>query len=686
MSRYTPLLTRIKRGDLISFRSAAEDLNIFGTSGKKIRFKYFALLDLPDISTSINNKNTIQFKNIDGAYNAGLSTASPPPLADRIDFSESFQNYVMNMETILINDPSYKRNLYQNANERIFFKWLKEIGAIRFINADNTKTTVSNRYLEEKNNKNIVFGDLYERVVKYIGEIDMSGSTYSSEKSGSKEIYIYVPTQNGSTPTILFKTLQDDNYHPGKVIKQTGNANIEYIQGQTNATPLTNAGLRTTAFYDMDTNLLPSSYQVNGSLSNPIWYSYLAQFGPNCYFTDASFTDPDNDEIIRYPSSPNPHYYKRSRLDGIMIDFDKTSYKEIVDNNITSFNEFNSKSNSTSFKFNTLALYYEIYDENDPNFSVINLFGVYFLEDFVNVGVGSSRIQSIVKHKQDNTVTQQGDGYGFRISLKPDSSNNTVQSIIEVSINDYNTFSMQMFGSATQKIMELTNSYEKMLEINKKIIDENTYLRQLVENSFVIEDMNNKIESINDKVDNFISGQLQESLITDLYKKYQEIISGNTSVNLNFTLSLLPKDDLSLTLQNNLLIFENKRKLFNQIEIVNLYTGIATSVKNNLFNIGDYNKLIVHSHNNSQKVANDNVIIYLDDKSGWSNGQSITFYLQDEIDFGNSYGIIIYTDAKNKKQNNNSYETLVGTIANNELKKSFTIVCIDKDNFKFIII
>jgi hypothetical protein len=369
-----------------------------------------------------------------------------------------------------------------------------------------------------------------------------------------------------------------------------------------------------------------------------------------------------------------------------MIDFDKASYKEMVDNNIKSFNEFNSKSNSTSFKFNTLALYYEIYDENDPNFSVINLFGVYFLEDFVNVGVGSSRIQSIVKHKQDNTVAQQGDGYGFRISLKPDSSNNTVQSIIEVSINDYNTFSMQMFGSATQKIIELTNSYEKMLEINKRIIDENNYLRQLVENSFVIKDINDKIDSINNKVDNFISGQLQESLITDLYKKYQEIISGKTSVDLNFTLSLLPKDDLSLTLQNNLLIFENKRKLFNQIEIVNFYTGIATSVKNNLFEIGDYNKLIVHSNNNSKKVVNDNVIIYLDDKSGWSNGQSITFYLQDEIDFGNTYGIIIYTDAKNKKQNNNSYETLVGTIANNELKKSFTIVCIDKDNFKFIII
>jgi hypothetical protein len=118
-------------------------------------------LDIPPIQTPINGKNDIQFNTIEGSFINGLSTNTPPPEGDRTDLAESLQNYLLNLETLIIRSDSYNPSLDLNPSERIFFKWLKEIGAIRYKNADASKLSSNTlvRFEEEQDNDNIANGN-----------------------------------------------------------------------------------------------------------------------------------------------------------------------------------------------------------------------------------------------------------------------------------------------------------------------------------------------------------------------------------------------------------------------------------------------------------------------------------------------------------------------------------------------
>ena len=56
-----------------------------------------------------------------------------------IDFSQSFQSYCLNLESTITATDEYDSTLKQNISERIFFKWLRELGAIRFRGADSNE-------------------------------------------------------------------------------------------------------------------------------------------------------------------------------------------------------------------------------------------------------------------------------------------------------------------------------------------------------------------------------------------------------------------------------------------------------------------------------------------------------------------------------------------------------------------
>jgi uncharacterized protein (UPF0147 family) len=69
----------------------------------------------------------MQFDTIDGMiWNGGLK-ADP-----NINFTESFQNYALNLEELIISDSDFDNTIRRSVAERVFFKWLKETGAMRF--------------------------------------------------------------------------------------------------------------------------------------------------------------------------------------------------------------------------------------------------------------------------------------------------------------------------------------------------------------------------------------------------------------------------------------------------------------------------------------------------------------------------------------------------------------------------
>ena len=139
---------RLQGGTFYTFSSASEDLGLsFNSSEKKFRFSKFALLNIPNIENpSTNYENYVGFSNTPGAFEEidGSKTNN--------DYlAESFQNYCLNLEAMVSSSGDYDPTLYRTTSERVFFKWLKEMGALRFreanIGTEQTNTTFGTHFV-----------------------------------------------------------------------------------------------------------------------------------------------------------------------------------------------------------------------------------------------------------------------------------------------------------------------------------------------------------------------------------------------------------------------------------------------------------------------------------------------------------------------------------------------------------
>ena len=149
-----------------------------------------------------------------------------------VNWTESLQNYTLNLEELILSDADYDPDVKQSPAERIFFKWLKETGAMRFRDATDIEEAPSvTRPLFVEEDTSCTGTVHYERVVRYLGEIDMVNNV---EKAGEAytEVYINVPTEVGNTPTILFDAVEDANYQPSLAIQGEN----EFIEGRNAAT------------------------------------------------------------------------------------------------------------------------------------------------------------------------------------------------------------------------------------------------------------------------------------------------------------------------------------------------------------------------------------------------------------------------------------------------------------------
>ena len=89
----------------------------------------------------------MQFDTIDGAIWSGGLKGDP-----NVNFTESLQNYALNLEELIISDATYDNTTNLTVTERVFFKWLKECGALRFREAsvlEQAGTATGLRFVEE---------------------------------------------------------------------------------------------------------------------------------------------------------------------------------------------------------------------------------------------------------------------------------------------------------------------------------------------------------------------------------------------------------------------------------------------------------------------------------------------------------------------------------------------------------
>jgi hypothetical protein len=674
----TPLINalRVQGGTFYTFTSASTDISkTFTDDDARFVFSKFVLLDLPDIQTpSSNRENYIVWEGIGSFYGSGTSSVPSLSLDENINIAQSLQNYALNFEQLILEGSNtlaqaYDPSLLATTSERIFWKWLAQINAIRFRNASASETTLTGRYTEEDPSS------VYNKVVKYIGDIDVI-NTVSKGGHSYSEVYLNVPTSHGNTPLVLFKTLSDKNYGPSR-IWSGGN----FIDGRDSGS-VHPTGLDLRAYYDDDSN--------------------------DQYITHSTFGDISNWTGTASIPAGTPKNVLLSFMDGAVLDFDPNSYKPIVDDfNISLISEFNASGASQDFSFNAALVYYDTYSASNPENSSTNLYGFLVLDDYVNQGAGYSYLKRFDKFKPNSVTKLNGNSYGLKLNLKFDTSVDNVG--IETIINDYSTFSMDLFIDASIRMQEAANMF---LEQEQKIIQIRQQLTALEQFYFSQDDLNSLAQRVSELEKSLNNAKLafaSETTLLDLINQnadnINQILSGQLSVNLTYNTDVLRQGDgvyLDRSVPNQIKISNKLQEYSNFVLCKNTTGYLQTNFANgqDIYTLADNNILVLGKYTNYFRQLNtdsdpttgiesfdDTLYINIEDKAErWKNGQVFRIVFSQPIN-NNGYNIILRTDSENIFGAGN-YGKIIGIISPSMLisnKPIIEIICKDENAYTFIV-
>lgn len=690
----TPLLKPVqdKKGIFYNFQSALEDINItLSNSDSAVRFSKFALIRIPEIGTPdyLPTDNKIQFlAQGETPLIEGLNTEN------NINLAQSFQNYALNFESLLIGRPQYRREEKLTVSERVFWKWLKELGAIRFQEANalekNTTTLGSTPRFVEKSETS----STYKKVVKYVGEIDVVNTVKSKDNSYT-EVYIHVPTNVGSTPHVLFKSVKDDNYFPNMTVANnaTNPLNIEYLAGR-NYNETHPFGLSIKAFYDLDDASVFSQIKnsITGTYAPGNWFNKTVR---NSYYTDnynnTSEYNVAVDQVITKQFNFLNVEYQRSTLDGICLDFDLANYKLASENaDIKVFSQFNDYVANRDFEFNAVLVYYDTYDPNNLNADGTpadirtNLYGVLFLDRIQQSGL-EFQIPPITKYKPDPLSKTNGNSFSFKLNLKLDTSIENV--LVEKSINDYSTFSLELFTDVLTQFRILQSRYtDKLLELDQLKQDVDA-LKDLLLNTQDQQELNIRISNLettlaaNSAIFNSTDDLI--GLITSVNEKVDSIITGDTNVSISYNIDAVrPGPGIVVDRKT-----PNRVSIVNANQQYNIGSNSETNVfLNNVIALSSFGNYVVHKNGGAQVILSRDLEIFIkDDKTKWKRGQVLRLVFDDEF-VTDIYDVKIKTDfgdTANLGQYGVTIVNLNDVDFSPNNKPIFDIICINDQTLSF---
>ena len=586
----TPLIRTVQEqgGTMYAFASAARDLTrAQGDPDLKFEFSQYALLDLPDIATPVNGLNTIEFGNL--FMGAGAYT---PALDDNRSWAETLENYALNLEELIRNDDDFDPLIYKSDAEKIFFKYLQSIGALRVRTAKSSEAiSTLGRYTEEDNASGT--GSDYEKVVKYVGTVDViNDKNYAANTY--QEVFVNVPTSVGYTPVVLF---DNDTYNTTSLSIPAG-ANIE------GRTTHPEAGFRIESITDVG-----SVYDINTNVTPAIG-----------------------------------------------IDWNESNYYAInVNSALNTLHDFSQKGGN--FRFNAVLVYYDLYSQSNPGNRATNLYGILLLDNFKD-----GKIRELIKYKPNDVTGLNGNAYSLKLNIKYNTSLDNVG--VENSINDFSTFSMDLFFDTTSV---LENATKLLLQANDRygsIANRLDVMENMVLSSEDTDTMKAEIDSLQTQVENASLNYSDEAsllnMITEINKRLNSLIDGTIPTELQYNTNVI-FDGLGTVVDKST---AGKIKINNTVRGYKLLTmfdwdnGTSTQgVKitefdpSNALSKGIYVRLKAFDNMlripMSSNTANNDVNIYIDDSlSAWKDGQSLKLVFDTSIEMA-GYNINIYTDKKN---------------------------------------
>lgn len=528
-----------------------------------------------------------------------------------ISMAEQFQNYILNFESVILNSKDFNSNSLKSPAERIFFNWLRKVGGIRF-----------NKNIEnEKYNT--------DRTVQYLGDIDVINQV-NINGDAFGEVYLYIPSNVGATPTIKFKTITDSNYK-----QDTYKYGSEIICGRDNFKeedkPIDDISLK--AIFDGD---------EGGNF-------YLGDEGYCIDFSDPEQIRIDNSEsyenfefncvLIYYDLMNNVTKESQTNLYGVLfLDNFKSNNINTTGKYLAYIDPLPKLRSSELDDGNSFALKLDLKFDTAPSTTMTNQ-SIETYEDPNKVDGYSLYFQALTQLQKciDTFYTQQHDIYRLQDRI------NDIESII---INQPN------ISEVEYKIENLRSKLDS-LSINN------------------LNDMSQKINEIEDKLKNIY------------FKEIKGIEFGS---GLDTTTNYINDTVVNNTLQNY--NYVGCVSLNTDIE------GDYIYIKDNSINFDllEYTNLILMCENESDDSdvsLYENLTININVKNiNWEKGQSIKFVANDNFKFNDirHENLILQTTIDDKIIKIKTFNK--DDIDRMEFKNELEIICINNDfkteNYKFI--
>jgi len=704
---------RTSGGSFYTFTSASEDLGFsFNNDDKKFRFSNYVCLNIPDIRGSDANQNWAQFDSVPGNFSIDGSKSLNTYLG------ESLQNYALNLETSIITADSYNPNLDRSVSERVFFKWLKEINVIRFREANLSELSdevFGVHYVEEDES------EIYSKVIQYIGGIDVINNVRNKENAYS-EVYVHIPTSHGRQPSILFTTEEDDNYRPDLEFTNDPEDPLDgpYIVGRS-VSDIHPAGLDFEAHYDSEFGTYAAESPTSGvspaaelfywdavnsqwiDETDPDFYWWYPIPKVNTYYLERDFfTDPGNDKF-KIDDGSKVVEFVRSRLDGVSMQFNPATYADIASSaNINNFGELAESGLAENFEFNAVLIYYELFDPLDPANAVRNLFGVLFLDNVDPKSGGGGEIPRLKKWKPNPITGDNGNAYSLKINLKFDVNAEDVSS--EVTINDYNTFSLDLYVDALNELKETTRIFRensaKLSEIETLLNDTRGLVLDSTNSGEILSRLNSLETIINSNQELFTNANQLTSLIEKNYQEILNIYNGDTSVDVTYNLDTFQQGPGILLKKNanNTVEISSANQAFSltnspRVSVMSDFVTTANrfTYETNLLNFSNYLRITDGSVDTPFEVDRDVVIQIKDNPFTWKKGQRFRISFTHGLNLSNTNGnfnFLIYTDSQDTLNTGFNYSAEVGVVSYTQFiargnDPVIEIVCIDPLTFDF---
>jgi hypothetical protein len=386
----------------------------------------------------------------------------------------------------------------------------------------------------------------------------------------------------------------------------------------------------------------------------------------------------------------NPVYdINTNTAPAVGIDFDEANYYAVnIDSSINTLHDLSQKGGN--FKFNAVLVYYDLYSQSNPGNRATNLYGVLLLDNFTD-----GNIRELIKYKPNAITGLNGNAFSLKLNLKYNTSLDNVG--VENTINDFTTFSMDLFFDTTTV---LENATKLLLQANSRydgIANRLDVMENMILSSEDAQEMSNTIADLETQIQNASLNYADEAslldMITDINRRLNSIINGTIPTEVQYNTNVI-FDGVGTKVDKST---PNKIKINNDVQGYRLLNMLEW----NNVNLESGNKLVEYDASNasatgiyvrlkafenmvrvplSNGVSNNNINIYIDDSTtSWKDGQSLKLVFDNTLDM-NDYNIVFYTNK------NNGWEQ-IKQVANTELrggKPYIELVCTNQVTLTFV--